>query len=100
MTDYTQMHVFFAVTTAAVILFTAFLCAVLVALYRLLRTLDDIAQNVEEETDEIRADLDDLRDDLREGFRSVPLLPLFHFFGKAARRAVQRKKARRRSRKA
>jgi hypothetical protein len=96
MTDYTQMHVFFAVTTVAVILFTAFLCAVLVALYRLLRTLDDIAQNVEEETDEIRADLDDLREDLREGFRFVPL---FHFFGKAARRAVKRKNARRRSRK-
>jgi hypothetical protein len=93
MADYTQMHVFFAVTTAAVILFTAFLCAVLVAFFRLLRTLDRIAQEVEEETQNIREDLNDLREDMHKGFRFVPF---FHFFGKAAMRAAKQKKARKR----
>jgi hypothetical protein len=89
MTDFTQMHVFFAVTTAAVILFTIFLCAVLAAVFKLLRTLDDIAQNVEEESQLIREDLKELRSDVRSGLRFVPFL---HFFGKSARRIAKRKR--------
>lgn len=77
MDDFVQMHVFFAVTTAAVILVTAFVCASLVALFRFLRTLDRIATEVEEETAEIREDLDQLREGVKERFRLV-----LHFFGK------------------
>ncbi len=87
MDDFTQMHAFFAVTTAAVILVTALVCATLVALVRFLRTLDRIANHVEEETQEIREDLDDLREDLHNGFR---LVPFFRFFGSSARAVLRR----------
>jgi len=84
MTDFTQMHVFFVVTTAAVILVTAFVCAALVALIRFLMTLDSIATEVEEEAEEIRADMDEFREGVKERFRMV-----FQFFGKTKKRAAR-----------
>jgi hypothetical protein len=90
MDDFTQMHVFFVVTTAATILVTAFVCAVLVAGLRFFRTLDRIAGEVEEEAAEIRSDLNDLRAELHKGFRFVPWLS---FFGKSAKRIASHKKA-------
>lgn len=95
MDDFTQMHVFFAVTTAAVILVTAFVCATLVALFRFLRTLERIAGHVEEEAQEIREDLDELRSGLKNGFRFVPW---FSFFGKTAKRVSRKKAPRKESR--
>lgn len=94
MTDFTQMHVFFAVTTAAVILVTALICAVLVAFFRFFNTLNRIANEVQEEAMEIRADLDEMREGMKEGFRFVPL---FNFFGKSAKRATRKKPARRKA---
>jgi hypothetical protein len=52
---------------------------------------------VEEEAVEIRADLDGLREDVRRGFRFVPL---FNFFGKAAKRVAKAKKPRASAKKA
>lgn len=95
MTDFTQMHVFFAVTTAAVILVTALMGGVLVALFRFLRTLDRIAGEVEEETAEIRADLSELREGVKKGFRFVPW---FHFFGKAGKRVARKSATRKKTR--
>lgn len=94
MTDFTQMHVFFAVTTGAVILVTALVCAVLVALFRFFNTLNRIATEVKEEAMEIRADLDTMREDMKEGFRFVPL---FKFFGKSAKRVARKKMARKKA---
>lgn len=91
MADYTQMHVFFVVTTAAVILVTAFVCAALVAFTIFLRTLDRIANEVEEEAQELRADLDELREGVKDKFR---LVPWFNFFGKAGKRATRKKASR------
>lgn len=87
MDDFVQMHVFFAVTTAAVILVTAFICAALVALTRFLRTLDSIATEVEEEAAEIREDLDNLREGVKERFRLV-----LHFFGRTKKRITHKTK--------
>lgn len=96
MNDFAQMHAFFAVTTVAVILMTALVCGALVALIRFLRTLDRIANNVEEEAAEIRADLEDLREGVKEKFRFVPW---FTFFGKAGKRLSRRSAARKKARK-
>lgn len=87
MADFTQMHVFFVVTTAAVILVTAFVCAALVMLIRFLHTLDGIATEVEEEAAEIREDLDHLREGAKRRFRLV-----LHFFGKTKRRITRKAK--------
>lgn len=97
MTDYTQMHVFFTVTTAAVILVTALFCGMIVALIRFFTTLNNIAREVHEEATEIRADLDDLRADVSKGFRFVPW---FTFFGKLGKRAARNKKTRKQTRSA
>lgn len=94
MTDFTQMQVFFAVTTAAVVLVTAFVCAALVALTRFLRTLDGIATEVGEEAEEIRADIRELREGVKKGFRFVPW---FHFFGKTSKRLTRKKAPRKKA---
>jgi hypothetical protein len=89
MSEFAQMHIFFAVTTAAVILLTALMGGVLVALFRLFRTLDRIASEVHEEAEQIREDLADMRAGVKKGFRFVPFLT---FFGKTATRAAKKKK--------
>ncbi len=91
MDDFTQMHAFFAVTTGAVIILAALFGGVLVAVFRLFITLNRIAQNVHEEAEEIRADLDELRNDVKAGFRFVPF---FNFFSKTAKRGTRKKSAR------
>jgi hypothetical protein len=95
MTDFTQMHIFFAVTTAAVVLLTAFACGALVALLRFLRTLDRIANEVEEEATLMRADLDELREGVKKGFRLVPWL---NFFGKVGKRLPRKSAPRKNTR--
>ena len=95
MTDFTQMHIFFAVTTAAVILLAALMGGVLVALIRFLRTLDRIANEVEDEAAEIRADLDDLREGVKRKLRFVPW---FNFFGKAGMRRARKSASRKNTR--
>jgi len=90
MDEFLKMDVFFAVSTAAVILITALFCGVLVFLMRFLNTLTRIATEVEEETEAIRADLSELRADMSKGFR---LVPLFSFFGKAHKRLSRKRKS-------
>lgn len=89
MDDFTQMHIFFAVTTVAVVVLALLGAMLLIALIRVLRTIDRIANEVEEEAAEIRADLDGLRKDMKKGLR---LVPWFGFFGKLARRTSSRKR--------
>ncbi len=95
MADYTQMHIFFAVTTGAVIILTALVGALLFMLVRFMRTLDRIASHVEEEAGEIREDLGELRSDLKKGFRFVPW---FNFFGKTAKRVSRKTPSRKNTR--
>lgn len=92
MDDFQQMHIFFVVATAAVVIFTISVCIFLVYITRLVSTLNSIAKNVQEEAEEIRADLDDARAQIiREGRRLVPLISLF---GKTALRLGFHKKKR------
>ncbi|MDB4991760.1 MAG: hypothetical protein JWL75_5 [Parcubacteria group bacterium] len=91
MDDYTQMYIFFAVTTAAVILITALMGGLLVMLIRFFNTLNHIAKDVQESAEEIRADFDELREDVKRGFRFVPF---FNFFSKTAKRGTPKKSAR------
>ena len=89
MDPFLQMHIFFLVTTIVVALLGVLGCAALISLILLFRTLDRIATNVHEETEEIRADLDDMRKKARrEGLR---LGHLITFFGKTAKRAKKKR---------
>jgi hypothetical protein len=90
MDQFLKMDIFFEVTTAVVVIFGILGCVALFYLIRLFRTLDRIAGQVHEETEEIRADLDDMRKKTRrEGLRLVHLLT---FFGKTAKRVAKKKR--------
>lgn len=91
MDEFFKMDIFFVVTTVVVVVLGVLSCVALVYLIRLFRTLDRIASQVHEETEEIRADLDEMRAKTRrEGLRLVHLLT---FFGKTAKRASKKKRA-------
>ncbi len=88
MDPFLQMHIFFLVTTIVVVALGVLGCIALIALILLFRTLDRIATNVHEETEEIRADLNDMRKKAkREGLRLGHLLT---FFGKTAKRTKKK----------
>jgi predicted RND superfamily exporter protein len=89
MNEFLKMDIFFAVTTITVVIVGILVCVVLVYVARFLRTANRIATEVEEETSAIRADLSDMRDDIKRGLRFVPL---FTFFRKTAKRLTSTKK--------
>ncbi|KND49330.1 MAG: hypothetical protein AB203_02945 [Parcubacteria bacterium C7867-008] len=89
MDPFLQMHIFFLVTTIVVVALGVLSCVALVYLILLFRTVERIANHVNEEAEEIRADLDDVRRKAkREGLR---LGHLITFFGKTAKRAKKKR---------
>lgn len=90
MDQFYKMDVFFVVTTIAVVIVAVLICIALFYIVRLLSTFNRIANEVEEETQELRGDLDDLRIKAKkEGLR---LGHLVSFFGKGTKRIASRKK--------
>ena len=82
MDDFFKMDVFFFVTTAAVIL-AGILCMVaLVYFIKILRSIDHIAENVSEESDDVRGDLSVLRGKIRaDGMKMKHFIEFFSRFG-------------------
>jgi len=92
MDAFLKMNVFFAVTTLAVVCVTVLVVIILIYVARLLSTLNTIATEVEEETQEIREDIGALRRKTKqEGLRLASLLS---FFGNRAKKAASRAPAR------
>ena len=88
MTDFLKMDIFFVVATVATVLIAALIIIALVHAVKLLRTLNRIGEEVEEETKAIREDIEEARSRVRDfSFRQV-----FSLFGKAAKRAASRAK--------
>ncbi|KND50460.1 MAG: hypothetical protein AB202_02280 [Parcubacteria bacterium C7867-007] len=88
MDPFLQMHIFFLVTTIVVVVLGVLSCVALVYVILLIRTVERIASHVNEEAEEIRADIDDVRRKAkREGLR---LKHLITFFGKTAKRTKKR----------
>lgn len=95
MDAFLKMDVFFVVATAAVVVVAALVGVLLYRAIRLMRTLERIASEVQEEAGEIRADLRNLRQDvLARGLRFAPFLGMF---GKIAKRAVKKKFSRKKT---
>ncbi len=92
MDEFFKMDVFFVVATAATVVVALCVCVMLAYATKLLRTLDRIAQEVEEEAQEIREDLDEMREEIRDGKNRF--LSLFSFFGKGAKRVAKHTKRR------
>jgi uncharacterized protein YoxC len=90
MTDFFKMDLFFVVTTVVVVLAGAFLVVALYYLIRILKSVDHLAQNVSEESDNVRGDISILRARVREEGMKVKHLVDF-FSGMQSRRQTRRK---------
>ncbi len=84
------MDIFFVVATIAFAIVGILLAVAIVYAVRFLKTLDRIAENVEEETEAIRKDIHDARGVVRR--EGAKLGALTSFFGKAAGRVIKKKK--------
>ncbi len=84
MNDFAAMHVFFAVTTIAVIVVGVSLAYALWRLSRVLKQIEHISAQVAAESDEIRRDLADMRSDIHRGTNRF--LSLFGFLTNTAKR--------------
>ncbi len=89
MNELFKMDIFFVVATITIVIVGILVCVVLVYVARFLNTANRIANDVQEETESIRADLSEMRHDIKRGLRFVPL---FSFFGKTAKRLSSTKK--------
>lgn len=86
MNEFLKMDIFFIVATVAVVVVGAALCFVLVYLARFLKTLDRIANEIQEETEAIRQDLDYARQQVR--MSGAKISALTSLFGKSAVRLL------------
>lgn len=89
MNDFTMMHIFFTVTTLAVVILTLTLAVLAWYVWRILRTVDTFTQAALDEATMLRADIGELRGTVRrEGFK---LRYFTRFFTKQAERFTKKK---------
>ena len=69
MTEFLKMDIFFFVTTLVVIVLGILLVLILWSLYRTMKRIEHISQQADEETTLIRADIAQMRSDVRRGAR-------------------------------
>lgn len=65
MNEFLKMDVFFVVSTVAVLVVTILLGTVLFFVIRILRNVEHVSERVAEESDNIKADLSELRENVR-----------------------------------
>ncbi|MBU1754814.1 hypothetical protein KKH81_00840 [Patescibacteria group bacterium] len=83
MEDILKMDIFFVVTTLAVVAVSVCVIVVLIMLFKFLRTVDRIAEEVEEEALAIRGDIAEARTVIkREGMKAATLVTVFTKMGK------------------
>lgn len=98
MEDVLKMDIFFAVTTAAVIILTVLVSILLLYAIRLMRTLNRISLTVAQEAQAIRADLIEARASAkRKGAKAVAFIEMI---GATVLRMLSSKKRTARTRKA
>lgn len=90
MGDFLKMDIFFVTTTLVVFLLGVFLLVALFYVIRILKSVDHIAQNVSEESDNVRGDIVVLRGKIRD--EGMKIRHFMDFFMNVASRKVGRKK--------
>jgi hypothetical protein len=88
MNDFLKMDIFFFTTTLAVAILASVGTLVLWKSFRVLSYIEHISEQVALESDVIRADLAEVRTDIREG--RGRLKSLLSFFGKVGKRASKK----------
>jgi hypothetical protein len=78
MSEFLKMDIFFAVSTAAVVILTILLSIALIYVLRILRTVERISREASEEATRIRADIQELRSGIRiEGLKWKSIARMF-----------------------
>ncbi len=78
MNEFLKMDIFFVVATVVVVLLGVFALVAMFYIIRILKNVDHLSQNVSEESDHIKVDVNILRAKIRdEGMRVQHLLDLF-----------------------
>ncbi|HSE34620.1 MAG TPA: hypothetical protein VLB83_00725 [Candidatus Paceibacterota bacterium] len=78
MEDVLKMDIFFVITTVAVIIVTALASVMLYYAIKILKNVEHVSERVSEESDNLAADIADLRDHARkEGLRFKHIADLF-----------------------
>ncbi|MFI5260660.1 MAG: hypothetical protein ACHQU0_02605 [Candidatus Paceibacteria bacterium] len=85
MDEFLKMDIFFFTATVAVVLLAFFSALVLWRLSNVLKHIEHITEQASLESDAVRADLADMRADIKRG--KGRLKSLFSFFTKTAKRA-------------
>lgn len=85
MSDFLKMDIFFVATTVAVVVVGACASYAFWRLERVLKHIEHISQQVALESDTIRADLAEVRSDIRRG--KGRLAAMFDFLQKSGKRA-------------
>jgi hypothetical protein len=78
MNDFLKMDIFFLTTTVVVLLLGVFLIVALYYIIKILKSIDHVAQNVSDESDNVRGDILILRGKIRdEGMRVKHFMDFF-----------------------
>ena len=85
MNEFLKMDIFFFVTTLAVVAVAVLGAVILWRLARILKNIEHLSEQAALESDSIRADLAEMRGDVRRG--KGRLTSLVSFFKKTAKRA-------------
>lgn len=87
MDDFLKMDIFFGVTTVAVVVVSVLLALVLIRLLRILKTVDEVSEIVQEEAEEIRDDIREVRANVKaEAVKVGQVLSMLTGFAKPKRR--------------
>lgn len=87
MNDFIKMDVFFVTTTTVVVVLGIVGTIVLWRLSRILKKIEHISHQVSLETDTVRSDLAEMREEIWRG--KGRLKSLWNFFGKVSKRATK-----------
>ncbi len=88
MDDFLKMDIFFGVTTVAVVVVSVLLALVLIRLLKILKTVDDVSEIVHEEAEEIRDDIREVRAQVKtEVVRATNVIGALTGFVKPKRRS-------------
>jgi hypothetical protein len=88
MSDFAKMDIFFFVTTCVVVVLAILIALILIRVFRILGHLEHISEELSEEAELVRADIKEVRADLRrEGFKWLLMfLPLRRFIQRIFRK--------------
>lgn len=89
MTEILQANIFFFITAMAVVVFTTFLCVAVFYLIKILRSVKNITERIDQGSETIAEDIKQLREYIAEGSLISQLIGLFIKSGRRGRRPKQ-----------